>query len=163
MQKLVVGIAAGLALCAAAVESADEKPSATVQKFIDSFNKGDAAAAAATHAASADLSIVDEVPPYQWNGPQAFQTWAAALEAESTKSSISDEKVTLGPVTRELVSGDMAYVVVPAVYSFKQGGKPMAEKAQMAVVLKKEAGGWLIHAWTWTGPNPRPVAVTNAK
>jgi hypothetical protein len=156
-----VGVAALLALGAAAVGSADEKPSATVQKFIDSFNKGDAAAAAATHAASADLSIVDEVAPYQWTGPQAFQTWAAALEADSKKNGITDEKVALGAPTRELVSGDRAYVIVPAVYSFKQAGKPMAEKAQMTVALKKEAGAWLIHAWTWTGPNPRPLATTN--
>jgi len=157
MRMWMLGVAACVALCAATAGAADEKPSATVQKFIDSFNKGDGAAAAATHSASADLSIVDEVPPYQWNGPQAFQSWAAALEAESKKNGITDERVTLSPPTRELVSGDKAYVIVPAVYTFKQAGKPMSEKAQMTVALKKETGGWLIHGWTWTGPNPKPV------
>ena len=77
MRQLMVG-AACLALCATSAGAADEKPFATVQKFIESFNKGDAAAAAATHSATADLSIVDEVPPYQWNGAQAFQSWGAA-------------------------------------------------------------------------------------
>jgi ketosteroid isomerase-like protein len=157
MRKLMLGVAACLALCAATAGAADAKPFATVQKFIDSFNKGDAAAAAATHSASAELSITDEVAPYQWNGAQAFQTWAAALEADSKKNGITDEKVTISPPTRVLVSGDQAYLVVPAAYSFKKKGAPMSEKAQMTVVLKKEAGGWLIHGWTWTGPNPKLV------
>ncbi len=157
MRKLMVG-GAWLALCAAVAGAADEKPFAIVQKFIDSFNKGDAAAAAATHSASADLAIVDEVPPYQWTGPQAFQSWATALEADSKKNGITEEKVVISAPTRELVSNDQAYLIVPAVYSFKQAGKPMSEKAQMTVSLKKEAGGWLIHGWTWTGPNPKPAA-----
>ena len=157
MHKLMVGLAC-LTLCAAAAGAADEKPYATVQKFIDSFNKGDAAAAAATHSATADLAIVDEVAPYQWNGPQAFQAWATALEADSKKNGITDPSVAISAPTRELVSGDQAYLIVPSVYTFKQGGKPMAEKAQMTVVLKKESGAWKIHAWTWTGPNPKPAA-----
>jgi hypothetical protein len=33
----------------------------------------------------------------------------------------------------------------------------MREAAQMTVVLKKGAGGWLIHGWTWTGPKPSAV------
>jgi hypothetical protein len=33
----------------------------------------------------------------------------------------------------------------------------------MTVVLAKGAGGWLIHGWTWTGPNPKPVAAPAAK
>jgi len=157
MRKLMVG--AALALCAANAGATDEKPFATVQKFIDSFNKGDAAAAAATHSATADLAIVDEVAPYQWNGPQAFQAWATALEADSRKNGITNASVAISAPTRELVSGDQAYLIVPSVYSFKQGGKPMSEKAQMTVSLRKGASGWLIHSWTWTGPNPKPAAV----
>jgi hypothetical protein len=47
----VVGTAAGAA-------AADAQLAAPIQKFIDSFNKGDAAGAAATHAAGADLGGV---------------------------------------------------------------------------------------------------------
>ena len=103
MRKLMVGVVACLSLCAAVAGAADVKPFATVQKFIDSFNKGEAAAAAATHSASADLAIVDEVAPYQWNGPQAFQSWAAALEADAKKNGITEPGVTLSAPTRELV------------------------------------------------------------
>jgi ketosteroid isomerase-like protein len=64
----------------------------------------------------------------------------------------------LGAPTREETAGDVTYVVVPAVYSFKQGGNAMSEKAQMTFVLKKGAGGWLIHGWAFTGPKPQPAA-----
>jgi ketosteroid isomerase-like protein len=41
---------------------------------------------------------------------------------------------------------------MPATYRFKQKGKAMMEKARMTFVVRKDAGRWLIHSWTWTGP-----------
>jgi hypothetical protein len=143
----LVGTAAGAA-------AADAQLAAPIQKFIDSFNKGDAAAAAATHAAGADLSITDEVPPYLWRGPQALQNWSADLDSDAKKRGITDPAVTISAATREETTGDQAYVVVPAVYSFKEKGVAMRESAQFTFVLKKGASGWLIHGWTWTGPKP---------
>jgi len=130
---------------------------APIQQFITSFNKGDVAGAAATHAAGADVTIIDEVSPYIWRGPKAFLTWVADLDNDSKKNGITEPMVTLSAATRVEKNGDQAYVIVPAVYSYKQGGKAMREAAQMTVVLKKDAKGWLIHAWTWTGPKPRPA------
>jgi ketosteroid isomerase-like protein len=128
---------------------------APIQKFIDSFNKGDSAGAAATHAAEADLAILDEVPPFAWHGAKAFQEWGAALEAASKQAGLTDQKVTIRPPSRVESSGDAAYVIVPAVYSYKEKGTAMREAAQMTFVLKKGASGWLIHGWTWTGPRPQ--------
>jgi hypothetical protein len=33
----------------------------------------------------------------------------------------------------------------------------MRDVGQMTFVLKKNAGGWLIHGWTWTEPKPQKV------
>ena len=142
----------------ASAQTADTEVIAPIQKFIDSFNKGDVAAAAATHAAGADLVIIDEVPPYVWRGAKAFQTWSADLESDAKKNGITEPMVTLSAPTRIEKSGDQSYVVVPAVYTFKQRGTAMREAAQMTVVLRKGATGWLIQGWTWTGPKPRPAA-----
>lgn len=60
--------------------------------------------------------------------------------------------------TRTETAGDTAYVIVPAVYTYKEKGVAMREAAQMTFVLKKGTGGWLIHAWSWTGPKPQRVA-----
>jgi hypothetical protein len=131
---------------------ADPQVIAPITKFIDAFNKGDMAGAAATHASEADQVIIDEVSPFMWVGAQAFKTWAADLVADAKKQGMTDQKVTLSPATRVESNGSEAYVVVPAVYSFKRGGVAMRESAQMTFALKKAAAGWLIHGWTWTGP-----------
>jgi len=143
---------------AASAQTADAELMAPIQRFIDSFNKGDAAAAAATHGAGADLVIIDEVPPYVWRGAKAFQAWNADLESDAKKNAITEPLVTIGAATRIEKNGDQGYVVVPAVYTFKQRGTAMRETAQMTFVLRKGATGWLIHGWTWTGPKPRPAA-----
>jgi hypothetical protein len=155
---LAVGAPAG-------AQTGDAELMAPIQKFVDSFNKGDSAGAAATHAAGPDLTITDEIPPYGWRGPKAFQTWSADLDSDAKKNGITDPLVTLSKPTRIERNGDRAYVVVPAVYSFKQRGTAMREAAQMTFVLKKSAGAasWLIDAWTWTGPKPQPAAAPAKK
>jgi hypothetical protein len=157
-------LALGMVVClimgsaAAAAQAPDPQVIAPIQKFIDSFNKGDVAGAAATHAAEADLVITDELSPYLWRGPRAFQQWSTDLEADGKKRGITEPMVKIGAPTRREVSGDQAYVVVPAVYTFKEGGVAMRESAQMTFALKKSAGGWLIHGWTWTGSKPTGAA-----
>ena len=153
MRYLSSVVLALLFACApAAAQMPDPQVVAPIQKFIDSFNKGDAAGAAATHASTPDLFIVDEVPPFAWNGAKAFQAWAGDLESDAKANGITDQMVTIKAPTRTEVHGDHAYVIVPSVYSFKQKGVAMSETAQMTFVLKKGGSGWLIHGWTWTGP-----------
>ena len=159
MRHLTLGAALWLAAGAVATAATpDAQLTAPIRAFIDAFNKGDAAAAAATHSPTADLTIIDEVSPHLWQGPQAFQAWSADLEGDARKRGITDQSVTISAPTREETSADSAYVVVPAVYAFKERGVAMRESAQMTFVLKKGPGGWLIHAWAWTGPKPQPVA-----
>ena len=143
-------------------QTMDPQVIAPITKFIDAFNKGDMAGAAATHASEADLVIVDEVPPFLWRGAQALKTWAADLEADAKKHGLTDQKVTLSPATRVESNGREAYVVVPAVFSYKQGNVAMRENAHMTFALKEDAAGWLIHGWTWTGPKS-PAAQGAAK
>jgi ketosteroid isomerase-like protein len=139
-------------------QAPDPQVMAPIQKFIDAFNKGDMAGAASTHAAEADLTIIDEVPPFLWRGPQAFKSWSADLDADSKKRGITEPSVTIKGATRTESSGDSVYVIVAALYSFKERGVSMRESAQMTFVLKKGPTGWLIHGWTWTGPKPEKGA-----
>jgi ketosteroid isomerase-like protein len=128
---------------------------ATLNAYIDSLGRGDAKAAAAVLAG--DVSIVDEVPPYAWRGPGAFEAMGAALAAYDKKAGITDAGVTLSPPTRIEAAGDRAYVVAPAVFRFKQGGVDMRELGRMTFTLSDGAGGWKITGWTWTGPKATPV------
>ena len=62
-------------------------------------------------------------------------------ERDETKRAITDQKVTLGAVTRIETDGTSAYVVVPSVYSFKQQGVAMRESAQMTFGTQEGCGG----------------------
>ena len=133
----------------------DPAVEAPINTFVDSFNKGDVAAAAATMAP--DVHIIDEFAPYFWGGATAFKRWTDGYDVDAKARGITDPKVVIGAPTREQVSGSSAYVIVPAVYTFKQKGVAMREVAQMTVTLSKGAKGWKIIAWTWTGPDPSPA------
>jgi hypothetical protein len=159
MRNLILGAIVSACIGAAAhAQPPDPQLTAPITTFIEAFNKGDLATAAATHAAGADLVILDEVSPYLWRGPQALKLWAADLDADAKKKGITEPKVTLGAVTRVEMTGADAYVVVPAVYTFKEKGAPMREAAQMTFTLKRGPSGWLIHGWAWTGPKPSKVS-----
>jgi len=148
-------LAATLGLAAAPALAADPAVEAPIQQFITAFNKGDTAGAAATMAPR--VSIIDEVAPFQWRGPDAFARWGAALAADSKTKGYSNESVTLGTPSRELVSGANAYVIVPATYSFTQKGVKMAEVSQITFTLMKVDTAWKITGWTWTGPEASVV------
>jgi ketosteroid isomerase-like protein len=152
---LILGMLIGAIGGTVSAQTPDPQVIAPIQKFMDAFNKGDIAGAAATHTAGPDLVILDEVPPFLWRGPKAFHTWAGDLDADSKRKGITDQQVTISAPTRVEMEGDGAYVIVPAVYAFKEKGVAMRASSQMTFFLKKEASGWLIHAWTWTGPRPQ--------
>jgi hypothetical protein len=145
---------------AASAQPTNTELMAPIQKFMDSFNQGDMAGAAATHAAGPGLVILDEVPPYLWTGADAFKAWSAALDTDAKKQGMTEPMVTISAPTRVESSGDRAYVVVPAVFTFKLRGVPMREAAQMTFVLQRGASGWLIQGWAWTGPRPKPAAAS---
>jgi ketosteroid isomerase-like protein len=128
---------------------------APITAFVAAFDKGDMKTAAAQTADS--LTIIDEVAPYSWTGPNALSGWAGALIGGDAKAGISGESVAISPPSRIEADGEDAYVVVPAVYSFKNHGEPMREAAQMTFALHRGAAGWKIAAWTWTGPQATPA------
>jgi len=148
-------LGATLGLGAAPALAADPAVEAPIRQFVDSFNKGDMAAAAATMAPR--VSIIDEVAPFQWRGPDAFTRWGASLAADSKAKGYSNESVALGTPSRELVTSTNAYVIVPATYAFTQKGVKMAEVAQLTFTLWKVDGAWKITGWTWTGPEASVV------
>jgi hypothetical protein len=154
MKTLAVGVFASFGLLAAAsAANAESELMAPVHQFIDNFNKGDVKTAALAFAPTT-ISIIDEVAPHSWIGPDALGDWARDLVADDKAAGISDEVVALGAPTREVISGDKAYLVVQVVYSYKQQGMAMREPAQMTYALTKGAGGWLISGWTWVGTTP---------
>ncbi|HEY6327668.1 MAG TPA: hypothetical protein VIW73_14270 [Candidatus Cybelea sp.] len=148
MFKRFALVLCGLALAVPAIPAAATENAAVmapVNQFVDGFNKGDTKTALAACATPA--SIIDEFGQHQW---QSCADWARAYAADDARQGITDGIVTLGKPWRVDVHGNVAYVVVPATYTYKQHGKPVHETGSVwTLVLNKGASGWRITAWAW--------------
>ena len=129
-------------------------PMSTLHQYLDGFNKGDAKVMAATFALQG--SILDGMAPHLWQGPTATQDWYRDVLIEGKQHDASDYFVTVGEPLHNNVTGDSAYVVVPATMTFKVAGKKVTQSgAYFTVALRKLAEGWRIAAWAWTKGTPR--------
>lgn len=149
MPKALIALTVALLAAAPNALAQQKDVMATVHQFVDGFNKGDTKSALA--ACADQTSIIDEFPPHEWHGAGACAKWADDYDANAKKDGITDGMVILGKPRHVDVTGDLAYVVVPANYRFKQKGKPVAEIGSMlTVALQKGPAGWRMTAWTWT-------------
>ena len=139
----------------AAIPAAHEDLAAPARQFIDGFNTGNVDSAFAAYA-TGPITIVDEFAPHLWTGPNAAHEWADAYDQHAKATGVTDGKVAYGRPTRTEVEGDVAYLVMPTVYLYKERGKPMREEGQMTFVLNRQSGAWKIRGWTWTGVKPHP-------
>ena len=89
-----------------------DDPMAAARKYVDAFNQGDAAGMATTFAVPG--SILDGMAPHVWQGPTATQDWYRDVLVEGKQHGASDYFITLGEPLHNNVTGDSAYVVVPA-------------------------------------------------
>ena len=149
MPKVLVVLAAVILAAAPNALAQQKDVMAPVHQFVDGFNKGDTKSALA--ACADETSIIDEFPPHEWHGAGACAKWADDYDANAKKDGITDGMVILGKPRHVDVTGDLAYVVVPANYRFKQKGKPVSEIGSMlTIALQKGPAGWRMTAWTWT-------------
>ncbi|MGA8576824.1 MAG: nuclear transport factor 2 family protein [Candidatus Cybelea sp.] len=151
LRRIIALTSVAVGLTSAPLPAATQQSAvmATVHQFIDGLNRGDSKTALAACATQA--SIIDEFPPHEWHGPAACADWAAAYAAEAKKDGITDGIVTLGQPWYLAVTGDRAYVVVPATYAYEEHGKPVTERDSIfTVALRKSSMGWRITGWAWS-------------
>ena len=133
---------------------AANEPMTAVRKYVDAFNKGDQAAMANTFAVPG--FILDGMAPHVWQGMSATDNWYRDVLSEGKQHNVSDYFITLGEPLHNNVTGDSAYVVVPATMTFKSRGKQFEQSGAIyTVALRKEAAGWRIAAWAWAKGTPR--------
>ncbi len=160
MKRALLPLLAAILLLAATPTPSKAAPAddvtANIHHFIDAFNSGEFKAFYAAFAAGS-VSIVDEFAPHFWAGPHAAQTWGDDYDKHAKATGVTDGVVAYGEPTRKVVSGALAYVIVPCVYKYKENGKATEEEGQLTFVLHHEAGAWKIRSWTWTGVYPHPA------
>jgi ketosteroid isomerase-like protein len=120
-----------------------------VHQFVDGFNTGDIQSAVA--ACTDPVCIIDDFPPHEWEGVGAMSRWLADYTTDARQRGITDGVVSLARPLHIDVTGDHAYVVVPADYVYKQQGvKAMQAGSILTVALHKGKSGWLITGWSWS-------------
>jgi ketosteroid isomerase-like protein len=153
MKKILMALITGALLVPSAFAASAPDVTTPIRQFIDAFNRGDTKAAMATYA-KGDIQIIDEFAPHRWFGPHAPEDWAAEYDKHAQTTGVTDGRVTYSAPTRIELEGDVAYVVMPTAYLYKEHGVAMAEEGQVTAVVHEEAGGWKMRAWTWTGVKP---------
>jgi ketosteroid isomerase-like protein len=130
-----------------------EDPVSAVSRYIDAFNRGDVKTMAACFAVPG--SILDGMAPHVWHGATATEDWYRDVLAEGAHHGASDYFVTIGTPMHANVTGDAAYVVVPATMTFQIRGKQMTQTgAIFTTALRKTADGWRIASWAWSKGTP---------
>src|SRR4029077_13280210 len=146
MRRIFLAIT--LIITSSSVASDTKDPMATVRQYIDAFNKGDVKAMVVSCADP--MSILDGMAPHVWHGPTASQDWYKDVLTEGEHLGASGSFVTLGEPKHQNVTGDAAYVVVPATMTFNLRGKQVTQTgATFVVALRRLPEGWRTAAWPW--------------
>ena len=146
MRKTVFALLASVLFVPFAFAATGDDVAAPVLQFIDAFNKGNTAAGLATYA-QGEITIVDEFAPRRWSGPRAAQEWAADYDKHAKATGVTDGLVKYGSPTRIEVEGDLAYVILPTEYLYKEHVRrwPRRDRSQPQCTRKwvpgKFAGG----------------------
>jgi ketosteroid isomerase-like protein len=152
MRSILPAAIAALAFGAPAQAGPAEDAAATVTTVLDKFNGGDVDAFKAAHAANA--VIIDEFGQHLWTGPDVAQRWLEDYGKDATARGISGGRVDYAAPIRASSDGKSAYVVLPTIYRFTQGGKAKSAAGTMTFVLNKGGNHWKIASWTYSAPEP---------
>jgi ketosteroid isomerase-like protein len=120
----------------------------TVRQYTDAFNRGDVKAMGEAFASPG--FILDGMAPHTWYGATAAQDWYRDVLKEGAEQGASEYAVQVGDPRHVDVTGDTAYVVVPATMTFMLKGQRITQTgATFTAALRKVAGQWRISAWAW--------------
>jgi hypothetical protein len=96
-------------------------------------------------------SIIDDIPPHEWHGPDACAKWMDDTEAYNRKNGITSFNEVLGKPLHIDVTDAIAYTVFPATFTYiAKGDKKTLRDCRFTVVLHKVDAGWRMTSWAWS-------------
>ena len=124
-----------------------------VSAFVEEVNSGkiDAALARFTH----DATIVEDIAPYKWRGPDAGAEWLTAMAANAERLAVTDVVMDLGTAQRIEVEGTAGYAVFAGTVLLKKADQTLREAGLLTFAFERHLDHWLIAALTWTGERPK--------
>ena len=137
---------------AQAAEDKNEPEKAAVmsvmQTVADAWNSGKGIA---RDCFESSLTIVDNTPPYLFEGPRAMDDWVEAYRNGQPKET-RDAKTTLqfSPPRSVKIKDSHAYIAVPADWSVEHDGHSDVAHGIVTASLTNRDQHWRISAWTWS-------------
>jgi ketosteroid isomerase-like protein len=148
MRWVLAAVLASLLAVSPAMASDKSDVWAEVHQFADAVNKGDPKLLLAQ--CGALTSIIDDFAPHLWQGATACADWAKSFGDWAKQNSVTDAAVTLHRPLHVDITGDRAYVVAEADFTYKEKGKRKADRGSAwTMVLQKSGTGWQILGWAW--------------
>ena len=124
----------------------------TICTFVEQVNAGHIQDALAHF--TTDATIVEDIAPFRWQGPDAGAEWIAAMAANATRLSVSSIVMALGSPKRIEVEGTTAYAIFDGTVLLETVEGQLREIGSLTFVLEQQSQKWLIAALTWTGERP---------
>ena len=131
-----------------------EPIAAAVRAMVEAVNRGDMRAALAAFTECA--TIVEDIPPFRWQGPGAAAGWLTAMAANAARLGVDAIDLRLGEPMRIALEGEDAYALFPGILTLARGQAPLAANGQLTFTLRREGEDWRIDTLVWSGPEPTP-------
>jgi hypothetical protein len=100
---------------------------------------------------SPQVSVIDEFPPFYWNGASGADDWWKTLNEMLRNSQITGDHLTIGdPIHRPSIVNHRAYLTLPLTIDYVLKGEKLQETGHWTFVLEQAKDGrWLIlsHAY----------------
>ena len=131
--------------------------SASIEKFVfdfvDEVNTGKIEAALARF--SVDAAIMEDIPPFKWQGPDAGSQWLSAMAANADRLGVTSVLMELGDAHRIEVEGPWAYAIFAGTVQLEQPNRTLREPGLLTFTFDGGTGHWLITGLTWSGDRPK--------
>lgn len=141
---LVLGLGASSAQAGDRPDTAMIESAKRVADFIES---GGAAPLAGTFAAR-DVTIIENFPPYVFEGAGAVARWSEQMRAHLL--GISSLRHSFGRARDFSRTGGEVYFSLPTTWHGLNHGKPFTESGGWAFVLTKQNGAWRVRSYGWS-------------
>ena len=121
----------------------------TISTFVDEVNSGRIEAALARF--TEDVTIVEDLAPYRWQGPTAGAQWLTAMATNAERLSVTSVVMDLGSAQRIEVEGATGYAIFAGIVLLKGTDQALRERGLLTFALERHSDRWRIAAMTWTG------------
>jgi ketosteroid isomerase-like protein len=119
-----------------------------ITEFVEAWNRDDANTV--LNSMMESPAIIDDFTHRVWTGPTAVKDWAESFKAFKSKNAISGYSVELQQPGFVSTDAEKGYVVIDALYKYKQQGSPRQDRGTLIVGLRKMENAWQISGFVWT-------------